>query len=51
MSIYGCWENANTVTQKSLRVDQLISEYKENKHSGEYDLIESYGGKIDIKKT
>ena len=44
-------KNADTVTQNSLQVDQWISEYKENKISGEYDLIESYGGKIDIKKT
>ena len=44
-------KNADTVTQNSLQVDQWISEYKENKISGEHDLIESYGGKIDIKKT
>ena len=44
-------KNADTVTQNSLQVDQWICEYKENKISGEHDLIESYGGKIDIKKT
>ena len=39
------------IVQNNLQVDHWITEYKENKITGEDDLIETYGGKIDIKKT
>ena len=39
------------VVQNNLQVDHWITEYKENKITGEDDLIETYGGKIYIKKT
>ena len=44
-------KNAEMIVQNNLQVDQWITEHKENKITGEDDLIESYGGKTDMKKT
>ena len=39
------------LVQNNLQFDHWITEHKENEITGEDDLIESYGGKIHIKKT
>ena len=42
---------ADMKKQEKLQVDSWKTEYKENKITGEYDLIESYDGKVDIART
>ena len=44
-------KDADNIIQSTLQVDNWIEEHSENKNTGEYDLIESYVGKIDIQKT
>jgi hypothetical protein len=44
-------KNTETVIQNKLQVDYWLTEHEENKLTGEDDLIESFGGKIDIKQT
>ena len=41
----------DAIIQNKLQVDHWITEHEENKMTGEDDLIESFGGKIDIKQT
>ena len=44
-------KNSDFINQKNLKVDNWRTEHKQNKISGEYDMIEVYDGKIDIVKT
>ena len=44
-------KNSELVTQENLQVDEWKTEYQENEISGELDLKEYYGGKINIIKT
>ena len=44
-------ENAETVIQNKHQVDYWITEHEEDKLTGKDDLIEPFGGKIDIKQT
>ena len=44
-------KNEELFNQENLQVDTWKTEYLENKTSGDYDLKESYGGKVNILKT
>ena len=44
-------KQSDNVLNNNLSVDNWIVTYEENKISGEADLTEVYGGKIDIEKT
>ena len=44
-------KNISNVVNNNLDVDNWIVQYVENKLTGEADLIENYGGKVDIGKV